>query len=188
MGLETGRNRPQRPTGGSKRGYVPPPKPPPAPPPRPTKVAAGRGFTHYTPKSDLHTNAAFTEEEEFAFLMGKKIIVGVPARSTWVEAAQYDEQSHTITLWTDRGDELGPYSGMGEAEAIVFAQATSKGAWYWAVVVGRGTVAALEPWSWKDPFGFGYQKKKKKFGQKGIEAPIAPKRQPQRNMKTWFRW
>jgi hypothetical protein len=129
----------------------------------------------YTPKSDLHTNAAFTEAEEFAFMLGEKVTVGVPARSTWVEAAVWDAQSQVITLTTDEGREI-PCHGMGEVQARLFTQATSKGAFYWAIVRGRATSGAF-PTSTAG------------FGQAGTATPVAKKivRKPQAARK-WYGW
>jgi hypothetical protein len=139
-------------------------------------------LTVYVPKSDVHTNAAFTEAEEFAFMLGEEVTVGVPSRSDWIESAQWDERSQILTLTTDRGATI-PCDGIGELEARIFAQSSSKGVFYHAVVLGKGYEAS-------------FPSSTAGFGQKGVATPVAPKivrkpaptRQRKSGRSWWHIW
>jgi hypothetical protein len=86
---------------------------------------------------DLRTDAAFGEGEEFAFLLGEKV-----ATKGWIVAAQWDEASQVMQLWTETH---GPYDfpNIDLDAARVFAKADSKGGWFWGVYKGRAVKGAF---------------------------------------------
>jgi hypothetical protein len=136
---------------------------------RASQVATSR-FSHAPPPFEdlvdlyepttqpLHTDAAFTAGEEFAFLLGEQI----STPSSWITFAQWFPESDVMRLWVINQD-YGPYDfpNVTIDDARVFAKADSKGAWYWGVWRGRtrrgpypgGTVARL-------------------FGQVGTPTPL----------------
>lgn len=75
----------------------------------------------------IQTNAAFTESEMSNFLLGHK----VACRSSWVNTAQWNENTETLTLnlGTERKKDYD--FPADEDIAVEFAEAFSKGFWYW---------------------------------------------------------
>lgn len=83
-----------------------------------TVVASKHGYI-------THVDAAFDDEENAAFVLGIK----VTARSTWIDAAQWDEGNSVLTLTIDGKEYTFP--GVDYTGAVVFSRYNSKGKWYW---------------------------------------------------------
>ncbi len=89
------------------------------------------------------TNAAFSDREMSEFLLGHR----VSCRSSWVNAAQWNEDAAVLTL---NLGETKPkdydFPNIDEDGAEEFATSYSKGAWYHEVWLGRyGDIVRLEP-------------------------------------------
>lgn len=86
-----------------------------------------------------HGDGRFDADEHAAFLLG----VRVPCRSSWVDAARWDEATQTLTLTI--GGKDYDFPGIDEGRADEFVAFPSKGQWFWHVWVlqmGRGSPAA----------------------------------------------
>jgi hypothetical protein len=134
------------PVPGIRRGGLPPapgritaPPAPPAPP-----VARIRRPRRPLSPYTMQTNAAFSPGEMSNFLLGYR----VACRSSWVNAAQWNEDSSNLTLNLGTAAKDYDFPDIDEDGAVEFAESFSKGFWYWSVWVGkygREKPVALEP-------------------------------------------
>jgi hypothetical protein len=91
-----------------------------------------------------HTDAKFDEEETANFLLGME----VECRSTWIAAARWTEEASAMVLTVKKTGKGYTFPGIDYDAAKDFAEAYSKGSWYWIEWVGKyGTngPVALEP-------------------------------------------
>ncbi len=88
----------------------------------------------------FHIDAAFTDEEMEVFFGG----FWVDCRSTWIQAARWDVDPQHLLLRAKGREYVFP--GVDSGAALAFAEAQSKGRWYWTVWVPvRGRHPLMPP-------------------------------------------
>lgn len=104
--------------------------------------------------------AAYTERKTSMFLKGKP----VKCRSSWIEQAQWDEETQELNLAIKPTGRVYTFPGIDRAEAEIFAEAYSKGQWYHT------------DWKWRLDAAFAFKEdehprdKVGKFAGKGLGA------------------
>jgi hypothetical protein len=79
----------------------------------------------------VHTDAAFTPDEEAYLMFGEK----VQCRSSWMQTVQWVEKESRLEVWMESGNSYD-FTGMDWPAVQEFMDAYSKGHWYWISWVG----------------------------------------------------